>query len=495
MQRRSFLSAIAAFAGASVFGQAAPVCAQTPPATSYTFTYPGVGQPLENRKPAVSYSGDLVYQLTVSSESAKNGGQTVRLQTKPGGFPSFLGSMTSHLTTDAEGSVLEWDYVFGTTPSQPIHATRLPSGAGYQIGVPEKSGSVLFGGKLISPLVAQLFIGRQYNWAKGGPQNFAWIYDSALYPDVRVVTLTLTALNGGKAEPLTLAQGVVQARKLRAEANLPFLRDKAAQTLEREFWVGPTGEVVRCDNDFFGLPFKAQAAAKSEGTRRELAFERPENIPQIPRIVIKGDKRGTAQAAKWDIGLEYGEARSPQTLARAECDANFQLTYLENPWRGRPTKMQVVGNQLNWQIEAEKGEIMPPASGRTFWFPSWFVTALWEGPGRPFANLEVNGGEKRDGLYFPITGQKTPDAFTLERLADTSATVGGQKVPVRHYRFDTQTAFKKREITDIYTDGSRLIAALGSNKSTIIQGGWEAWAKAFPFPDMPTNAPEKAAAK
>ena len=489
MQRRTFLSTIAAAA----FAPALCARAQTGE-PGYTLIYPAVGKEVEGRVPAVSYPDDIVYALRVQTEPAPNKGQTVRVQSSPSPASKNL-AFDTYVSTDADGTVQKGRFAFGPASFIGIllEAAKLPSSEAYQIYTPEKSGVIPFAGKLIAPLVSQLFVGRQYDWVKGGPQPFAWVYDSPAFSQVFVANATLTALNNGKPEPIELSGGVVQARKLRAEATLPFALDKAAEKVARDFWVGPGGEAVRCDNDFFGLPFKADAAAKNEANRRALVFDRPD--VQIPPLVLRADKRGTGQAARFDIGFDIGEARSAQTVARAVCDATFQLLECETPWRGRKTEIKVVGNQLRWRIEADKGDVADAPSGRTFWFPSWFVTSLWEGKGMPFSGMEASGMERSGvhfaltGVHFSLTGQRQPDAFTLERLADTSATLGGGKVPVRHYRFSTQTITKQKEAYDIYTNGSRLIAALCSNKMSIVRDGWAAWAKAFPFPVVPADKP------
>ena len=486
MQRRTFLSILSA----APFAPAFRAYAQKTGEPGYTLIYPAIGKEVEGRAPAVSYPDDTVYALRVQTEPAPNGGQTVRVKSSPSPASKNL-AFDTYVSTDADGAVQKGRFAFGPAPFIGIllEVAKLPSSDTYQVYTPEKSGVIPFAGKLIAPMVSQLFVGRQYDWVKGGPQPFAWVYDSPVFSQVFVANATLTALNNGKPEPIELSGGVVQARKLRAEATLPSAPDKAAEKVVRDFWVGPGGEAVRCDNDFFGLPFKADAAPPTEANRRALVFDRPKDIPQIPPIVLRADKRGTGQAARWEVGLDIGEARSAQTVARAVCDANFQLAECETPWRGRKTEIKVVGNQLRWRVEADKGETANAPSGRTFWFPSWFVTALWEGEGMPFGGMEAGGKEKRDGVYFAVTGQRQPDAFTLERLADASATLGGEKVPVRHYRFSTQTITKQKEIYDIYTNGSRLIAALCSNKMSIVRGGWEAWAKAFPFPVVPVDKP------
>ena len=85
-----------------------------------------------------------------------------------------------------------------------------------------------------------------------------------------------------------------------------------------------------------------------------------------------------------------------------------------------------------------------------------------------------------------LVAQRDAGAFTLERLADLSASVQSREVPVHHYRFVSKNVY------DVYSDGSRLLAVIASDKTIIIRDGWEAWAKALPVP-APLPAPPAAA--
>jgi hypothetical protein len=90
-------------------------------------------------------------------------------------------------------------------------------------------------------------------------------------------------------------------------------------------------------------------------------------------------------------------------------------------------------------------------------------------------------GEKRDGDLPPkIAGILQDATFTLERLPDTEAEIGDRTFPVRRYRMKTE-----KVVTDLYTDGSRLIACLNSDGMTILRDGWEQWAAAQKPPAAP----------
>lgn len=474
MKRRSFLAVAAAgiFTAASFSGVAR---AQTPSGgeSTYTATLPD--------------KQTLKLQIKVAP-APNGGGQIVTVQSRQRNVAPAPLLLDTTLTADQNGNVQSCRATFGPTPNIGVllEAVRQPGGGAYRVGIPEAHGSIPFSGKLFAPLLAELFVGRMYDWNRGGPQNFAWLLDAPYLNDVRVVNLTLSAVNPGKTEVVTLGDGELTVRRLHASGVLPFMPDGPAQKTESDFLVGPGGEVIKCETAFFGIPItaKGKAVYENNGMRWALYFHTPSDVPNFPRVLLRADKQGSGANALWDIGLDIGEARSAQTFAHATCDANYRLTSMETPFRGRPTKVKVTGSQLEWSIEADKGQFVAVPSGRTLWLPSWFVTSLWEGPGMPFADLQPGAGEKRTGDYFPLfTGQRDAGALTLERLNDLTASVGGRDVPVHHYRFVSKNAY------EVYTDGSRLLAFIASDKTTIIRDGWEAWAKALPVPEAPAVAP------
>ncbi len=470
MKRRRF---IAAFSAATVAG--VPLCA-----ARAAFAQAG-GEPTYT----ATFADKATLKLQVKVARNGDGGQTVVVQSRPASVAPATLWINSSLTASRDGTVQTTRAAFGPVPNVGLllEAKRLPMAVGegaYKVGVPATQGTASFTGTLWTPMVAELFAGKMYDWKKGGAQNFAMIVDLGAVLDVRIVTLTLTAPDNGKTEPLKLADGDVPARKLHASANLSFLPEAMGAKVETDFWVGPGGEVLKCDTPFFGIPIQAKNKAvwENNGNRWALYFNNPGDAPviPIPRVLLRADK----QNAKWEIGLDIGEARSAQTIVSAGCDLNYRLTHMENPWRGRPTRVTAVGNELRWSIDAEPGQVVPtPTSGQTWWLPSWFVTTLWEGPEMPFAGMEPNG-EKKSGDYFPLfTGQRDANPFTLERLPDAGTTGGSQNAPIRHYRFVAKNVY------DVYTDGARLIAFLGSDKTLITRDGWENWAKVLPFPDAP----------
>ncbi len=465
-----------------------PAQSQVPPSgaaktePTYTLTYPGL----------------LSYKLCVRVEPTANGGRTVFVQSppRPAGsntapaFPTQFFVTDARLFVDAQGNAQTSRYAFGPTPDYGIVLeAALSGGTAYAVGEPIKRGSIPFNGRLIHPLTLQLFAGKLYDWNRGGAQTFAYFYAPRYESAPHIVTLTLTAPNGSKTEPIALADETVPARKLHASLVLPFMTTPAERTREIDLRIGPGGEVVQSDKNFFDTPFEVKSRAVWETpTRFILPFVRP-GLSSLNRIILRADKLGTAQKPIWDIGLDWGEARSPRTFGHARCDANWSLVSSDTPWRGGRDSVcqaQVESGRVEWKADPGRPQITDTQGKPTWWFPSWFATSVWEGPGMPFADL-VN--EKRAGYYFPLWRGPVAEPFTLTRLPDTSAAVGSTIFPLRHYHFVAKDAY------DVYTDGKWLIALLSSDKSTLIRDGWEAWAKTLPVPAPPTPEEKPAGTK
>jgi hypothetical protein len=139
---------------------------------------------------------------------------------------------------------------FGLNPDVGQYLQAVRSASGFNVREPALEGDLKFGAPLFTPLLAELFIGRMYDFKRGGPQIFAHLLDSFV-ATAKINTLTLTA--EGEAEVLQLADGPVKARKLRYLLNEPLLPEPWRTGV---FYVGPGGEVLKCDTLFFGTPVR-----------------------------------------------------------------------------------------------------------------------------------------------------------------------------------------------------------------------------------------------
>lgn len=418
--------------------------------------------------PALKLS--LQMQVTPGTDGT---GRRVRVFSRPASQAKSDILLDAFLNLDAAGQPTYSRLFLGLVPGVGVslEALRQPTGE-FSLRVPEESGTLPFGAPLFSPLVAELFVGRMYNFKKGGPQNFALLLDYGGYP-TQLITLKLTAIAG--TETITLADGPVKARRLRYEAAIPHL-PKEQQT--GVFHVGPLGEVLKCDTAFFGVPLLAKGPAfyEEDGRRFKLVFTNPgDTFP----VFLYADKRPEGHVVTLETDKGY-------RIATAACDNKYRLTRLETPWKGRKFTASAVApqNAVRFKLEAGMPTMIPVTTENRVWFvPHWLATETWESNPATFGNMAV--GEKREGTYFPMfTGELVGNPFTVERMPDVAATVaGGADFPVRHYRFSGRNNY------EVYTDGKRLIYFTGSDKVTVVRDGWEAFAADIKPPDPPPATP------
>ncbi len=340
---------------------------------------------------------------------------------------------------------------------------RMPDGV-FRVSIPEERKTLPFGAPLVTNLTAQIFLGRLYQWEKGGEQNFALLVDYGWKP-IEITTLKLTA--NGK-ETITLADGKFEARKLRFEASVPHL---GATPQKGDLYIGPLGEILRCDSPLFGLPFRLRGPAKREEGKRIIA--------QIflPTDRLTASIKAERTNDRYDVTLYLNE----NVVSSARAGLDYQATHFESSSRGRPFIANIYGNQLQYILSEAAPEDQTYDTGRPWFAPYWLVTALWENDNASFGGMSP--GEKRKGeAPQKIAGLLQDNSFTLERLTDTTAEIGNSTFPVRHYRMTAE-----KSITDLYTDGSRLIASLNSDGMTITRDGWETWAAAQDPPKKPVK--------
>ncbi|MBC8104838.1 MAG: hypothetical protein H7Z41_19865 [Cytophagales bacterium] len=437
---------------------------------------------------------DRTLRVRVEESRTPDGGRVVRVQSRPQNAAKSDFLVDTSVVLEASGEPASSRVFFGIDPAFGLclEAIRMPGG--YKVQEPALGGDLPFGAPLFSPLVAELFIGRQYDFKRGGPQRFAHLLDYHV-STAKILPLTLTA--EGKPEMLNLPDGPVRARKLRYDLDEPLLPKEWRTGV---FYVGPSGEVLKCETAFFGVPLQARGPAlwENKGRRLALRFANPDSGGRV--VLLRADKQ---VGGDWVIHLEF--EKEGGALATLSCDRNYRLKRIETPWRGRKFVGTVTGESLvRWTLAAGNSDEAPVPQNSPVWFlPHWFRTDLWEGTRGAFADLDV--AQTRDGHYFPLfTGQRTANAFTLERLPDAvAARANGATSAVRNYRFYSggKTAegtvpkdAEGRPLTtryDLYTDGTSLLAFLGSDGIRIVRDGWEAFADGLTPPAGATASPPK----
>ena len=367
---------------------------------------------------------------------------------------------------DADGAARFGQAAFGISvlPPSRFEAKQQDSGD-FTIVVPEERGTLPFGAPLVTTQSAQMFLGRLYQWDKGGEQNFALFVDFGWKP-LEIVTLKLKA---DGTENVELADGKVTARRLRYEAAIPHLGDDQRKGV---FYIGPLGEILRCDSAALGLPFKLRGPVKREEQKRLVG------AVFLPTDRFKIFLNAERTEAGYDIALKLNE----QPIgAKTTCDAHYIPTRIESPWRGRPLTAIVEGNNLHYSLAPGVPEIAPVPSGRPWFIPFWILTELWESGKGTFAGMKI--GETREGDFLPlVSGLSDKGPFTLERQPDKAITLSGETVTVTRYRLQSAA-----RTCDLYTDGSRLLACLSNDDFRITRDGLEEWAASLKPPSAPVK--------
>jgi hypothetical protein len=426
--------------------------------------------------------GVLKLGVSLRVDAAPGGGSVVRLTPRPPAPGSSELRIAGLLESDARKRPTRCRITLhlGRAVVSIQEATRQESGGGegYRVRTPGEQGVLPFGATLVVPLFGELFLGRMYDWKRGGEQNFAMLVEQGV-PGAEMVTLKLTA---DGMETVDLVDGPVKARKLKYAAPAPHLpKEQHTGTI----YVGPLGEVIRCDNWLFGIPIKTKGPAAYEENGRRFAVRFGDGKPRSPVVLLRADRAG----AGWAVTLEI---ENGVTIASGAVDERFRMTRMETPWHSGKFRAEVKGNAVHYSVEPGRPEDISTPTGRALFLPHWFATDLWEGPGGAFADLAV--GEKREASYLPLTpGDDNTGGCVLERLPDVTAPRPVSPGPVRVYRF-TQTPPESapgstatpgqtpRSVNSVYTDGRRLLAFLGSDGGTIIRDGAETWAATLPKP-------------
>jgi hypothetical protein len=437
----------------------------------------------------VTLPGNQVLSLRLENLKSADGRRKIRVWNQLKSIAKSDLHIDTQTVLEADGKPSSTRAFFGVNPDVGQYLQAVRSATGFTIREPSLEGDLKFGAPLFTPLLAELFIGKMYDFKRGGPQIFAHLLDSFV-ATAKINTLTLTA--EGEAETLQLSDGPVKARKLRYLLNEPLLPEPWRTGV---FYVGPSGEVLKCDTLFFGTPIRAKGAAvwAEQGKRLTLRLGNPDSANY--NVALQADKQGSGD---WTINLKFDGRSEP--VATLTCDKSFRLKRMETPWHGRPFYADVVASDtLHWKLAAgpEQGSTVP--SDAPVWFlPHWFITDVWEGGSGAFAAMSAD--ETREGFMFPlIFGQREATPFTLKRLADTSArSANGSSSALRRYRFynggEQEAPDPSAMRFDLYTDGSRLAVLLSGDGIRIVRNGWEKFAAGLTPPASSSTPPPAAPA-
>jgi hypothetical protein len=422
-------------------------------------------------------SKEITLRLALQVGGTPNGGRTVRVLTRGGAAASGL-AVDATLTRDKDGRADDCRVVFGPAGGAyqaNVQAARVSENT-FRIALPARQGRSASEGTLVHPLAAQLFLGRQYDFGRGGAQTFALLLDwdgDSLNPAARLATLRLEA---DGTEVITLGENTVTARRLKfAVSGAPDVPEKKRAGV---FYVGPRGELLQAlPASPFGIPFDngratGPARADEDGAALVLRTTNGETI------------RGKRDGDDFDVEL-YGKPAYPFAVARV--DAALRLSSVSETWNGRTRTALVAPGEVRYGFSESLLEEVTPQSGRAWFWPQWFATNVWEGADGAFAGMRM--GEKRDGTYVPLLvsgGASWSAAFTLERLPDLRRAPAAPRV--RHYRFTVGDEAEEKTNYDVYTDGARLIALFGSDGVSAIRDGQENFAASLK-PSTPAATP------
>jgi hypothetical protein len=153
----------------------------------------GIGESGASAAPAIepSYTirmpgGQIVIQARLSREATREaeGGQIVRLQGKQTRESAIPFALNAALVLDGRAQPVRCRVNAGLAPGldSVLEAARASDAMGGVTGdglattflasIPEQRGTLAFGAPLVSAVDAYAFLGRRYDVARGGPQNF-----------------------------------------------------------------------------------------------------------------------------------------------------------------------------------------------------------------------------------------------------------------------------------------------------------------------------------
>ena len=414
-------------------------------------------------------------RVTVSLTRTPNGGTYARVYSVPPTVVKYDMTLDCGETIRESGAPAECLVAFGpkATPlTVYLQAKRTDLNPDYGQATfsflsPERSETTPYSGRLIELTSGIFSLGRQYDWKRKGEQTFLCLVDRGVATP-QFLPLKLKAAGG---EVISLSDAPkVRARKLRYECEFPYTPEEYRKGI---IYIGPSGEVLRCDSNLFGMAFQAKAPAKKtlDGYGLDLPLAIPKDWEFKERLRAGGEREITLDVLG---GYNYATIR---------LNAQGQLKSMETPWIGRPFTAEVVGKQVAWKLEASAALSEKKTDTPVWFLPHWFLTEVWETGNSPFAQMGVR--EKRMGYYFPLFyGDMEGSPLTIERLDDyRAAKPDGTAFTLFRYLVTTKVAY------EIYTDGKRLVAMIASDGTKSVQVGWEKVGDLLTPPPAPAPTP------
>lgn len=340
-----------------------------------------------------------------------------------------------------------------------------PGRGGLTVRIPEQTGTMAAGAPLVSALDALAFLGRRYDWKRGGPQNFALLIDFLPQPP-RLVTMTLEAAG---TETLDFPDAEVRARKLKITTDLPGRAPGAEPDV---LYVGPAGEVLRSRGALFPLPFEAEGPARVEKNGLTLRLVRP------APLVVRAARR---PAASGNNGLTVKiETLNGMEIGSVSTDAAYHPVHIAHEFLGRPFTADSTPAGVRWRLAAGRREPVS-VTGEPWFLPLYLATEFWESAP---AAAQVFPGAKRTATYLPLElGSANGLPFDIEnRGADTVTGPEGLSVTLRHWRH----TFAGRA-QDLWTDGARLVKLAASDGLMIVREGWAERTAGLKAPAAPSG--------
>jgi hypothetical protein len=338
----------------------------------------------------------------------------------------------------------------------------------YQLGTPEIQGEIPVTQTLLTNISAMLFVGRAYDWAKGGTQTFAWLLDyAATLPSVHPIRLSANGV-----EEILIGKERIKARRLVYETELPFL---PSNQRKGTLFIGKEGEVLKVESSLMVLPLTVVRPLQIRSDKRKASLE----LAGLPNSEIRGEFfSGTAKVTASIAGNE---------VATTYTDSRFSTVRHESLFLGRKMTSAVQNGVLRYRLEPTPPTTYTLLSGRSLFFPQWLATGTWEQGTGKLAKIAV--GEKRDVDYFALhNGVSTGFFSTMERVDDIHLTRNAVPVVLSRYRLTTWSDAKKSKpiyLFDFYTDGEFAVAILSNTGVKIRRIGWESFTDTLKQPEIP----------
>ena len=430
-------------------------------AVGFLFCVPLALATVRAAEPAYALTlGKETLRLTVETTDVPEGGKAFRLRTAPVADTKLLISEDIRVAVDPMGkvTVCRSDVHLPVLAAFVLEAEQQASG--WTVRAPEQSGVTGLGAPVLTTADLLGFVGKRYDFARGGPQPFALMIGLGGAP-ADLLTMTLTS--AGK-EKLKLADGDVTARKLTFSAQATGQPNPNGRGT---LWIGPNGEVLKADIPAMGPVIAAKGMARTDGDSLTTEFEQPKGLML----------RTTRTASGHEAKFTFGEALE---LSKSVVDTHFRPTHVESALTGRLFTADLTTTQMRWHLAAGDPQTVAVPSGSLWFFPYYVVTDLWE-TREPFMSQAV--GDKQMVSYLPLElGAQQASNLTVERLADTRLSLAdGSKMTLHHWRLTNPvTAY------DLWTDGRRLVKLDSpGGEFNLVRDGWQTVSASLKAPPVP----------